>query len=117
MHIIYFWEGEGQSREPNCRTDVIGSDGVDFLACLLTDHGGQNYQSTIDWLDEGLSRIDLVKHGVIGSSEWDRDSWGVEIKDRKAKIYSLYDDGCFSIIDVEDFERALFGWRQFILAG
>ncbi|MGY4523817.1 hypothetical protein [Pseudomonas sp. TE21394] len=115
MKIIFFWDGEGNTREPCCRSDVLGRDGIDFLACLLTDHGGQRYESTIAWLDEGLSRVASVRSGAISSCDWSRDSWGVELNDGVAKIYSLYDEDYSSIMAIDDFEKALLDWNKFIL--
>ncbi|MCE0917623.1 MULTISPECIES: hypothetical protein [unclassified Pseudomonas] len=115
MEIVFFWSGEGSDREPGCRSDVLGRDGIDFLACLLTDHGGQKYESTIAWLDEGLSRVGLVRSGTIGSCDWSRDSWGVELKGQVAKIYSLCDEGCCFVLSINDFEKALLDWKKFIM--
>jgi len=117
MKIDFFWDGEGCSREPNCRSDILSNDGVDFLACLFTDHGGQKYQDSIPWLNEGLFRVEAIKFGAVDSSDWSRDSWGVELKDGAAKIYSLYDEDYFSVITIDEFERALIGWKEFLLAG
>lgn len=114
MKIIFFRDGEGTAREPCCRSDVLGRDGIDFLACLLTDHGGQKYESTIAWLDEGLSRVSSVRSGAIDSCDWSRDSWGVELKAESAKIYSLYDEDCFLVMAIDDFEKSLLDWRNFI---
>ncbi|MCP8463126.1 hypothetical protein NK553_04115 [Pseudomonas sp. ZM23] len=117
MEIIFFWEGDGGSREPNCRSDVLSDEGVDLLACVLTDHGGQGYGSTIGWLDEGLSRVELVKRGAVESSDWSRECWGVGLSGETARIYSLYDEDYFSNMSIDDFEKALLGWKRFILAG
>lgn len=114
MKIIFFWDGDGNARESSCRSDVLGGDGIDFLACLLTDHGGQKYESTIAWLDEGLSRISSVRSGAIDSCDWSRDSWGVELKNEGAKIYSLYDEDFFLVIAIDDFEKSLLEWKNFI---
>lgn len=116
MEISFFWDGEGGSREPGCRSDILTDEGVDILSCLLTDHGGQKYLSTVDWLDEGLSRVELVRRGAAERSDWSRESWGVELKCGVAKIYSLYDEGYFYNMNIDDFENALLGWRRFISA-
>ncbi|MCO7580453.1 MULTISPECIES: hypothetical protein [Pseudomonas] len=116
MEICFFWDDEDGACVPNCRSSVLNENGVDFLACLFTDHGGQKYESSIPWLDEGLSRIRLVKSGVVEKADWSRDSWGVELSKSLAKIYSLYDEDCCSIINIDEFERALLGWKGFILS-
>lgn len=115
MRICFFWDEEDGAFVPNCQSDITSESGVDFLACLFTDHGGQSYESSMPWLDEGLSRILSVKHGVVKNIDWSRDSWGVELNQRYAKIYSLYDEEYFSVISLEEFEKALTGWRKFIL--
>lgn len=66
-----------------------------MLACLLANSGGQKFQDSIPWLNEELSRVEAIKSGEIKASDWNRDSWGVEIKGESAKIYSLYDEGFF----------------------
>lgn len=115
MEICFFWDDEDGVYVPNCRSNVLNENGVDFLACLFTDHGGLKYENSIPWLDEGLSRILLVKDGVLKKTDWSRDNWGVELSQSSAKIYSLYDEDYFSIINIDEFEKALTGWRRFIL--
>ncbi|MDR6234569.1 hypothetical protein [Pseudomonas oryzihabitans] len=117
MNIIYFWYGENGNKEPGCRSDVLSDDGLDLLACLFTDHGGQKYESSLAWLDEGLSRVNQVELGTLKVSDWSRDSWGVELKNGMARIYSLYDEDCSIAIALDDFKKALLGWEKFIQAG
>ncbi len=114
MKISFSWRGDGGAREPICQSDLVGHDGIDFLACLLMDGGGRKYESTIAWLDEGLRKVAQVKSRKIDSCDWDRDSWGVELYGETAKIYSLYEDGCFMLLAIDDFEEALLGWRGFL---
>ncbi|WP_245002914.1 hypothetical protein [Stutzerimonas stutzeri] len=116
MKIRYFWSGESDNKEPGCQSDVLSVDGLDLLACLFTDHGGQKYESSIAWLDEGLSRVNQVRGGAIECSDWSRDSWGVELRNGMARVYSLYDEDCSATIALDDFERALLGWKRFIQA-
>ncbi|MEN1626974.1 hypothetical protein AAIH53_33395, partial [Pseudomonas aeruginosa] len=78
--------------------------------------GGQKYESSIAWLDEGLSRVNQIRRGAIECSDWSRDSWGVELRNGMARIYSLYDEDCSAAIALDDFERALLGWKRFIQA-
>ncbi|MEN1793189.1 hypothetical protein AAIH52_34545, partial [Pseudomonas aeruginosa] len=75
MKIRYFWAGEGENKEPSCQSDVLSDDGIDLLACLFVDHGGQKYESSIAWLDEGLSRVNQIRRGAIECPDWSRDSW------------------------------------------
>ncbi|ARH12322.1 hypothetical protein HW10_30035 [Pseudomonas aeruginosa] len=69
------------------------------------------------WLDEGLSRVNQIRRGAIECSDWSRDSWGVELRNGMARIYSLYDEDCSAAIALDDFERALLGWKRFICSG
>ena len=117
MEITFFWIDDDGGREPSCRSDILSCEGVDMLACLLTDSGGQRQKSTLSWLDEGVSRVDLIFGGEADISDWSRDSWGVELKKGVAKIYSLYDDNCFSIMPIEEFREALLSWKDFISKG
>ncbi|WP_256233653.1 MULTISPECIES: hypothetical protein [unclassified Pseudomonas] len=117
MKITFFWIDDDGGREPSCRSDILSREGVDMLACLLTDSGGQRQKSTLNWIDEGISRVDLVCGEEVDISEWSRDSWGVELKKGVAKIYSLYDETCFSIMPIEEFKKALLSWREFVYKG
>lgn len=69
---------------------------------------------TVPWLDEGIERVKLIKDSDLDLVDWSRDAWGVELSKGHAKIYSLYDDGCFEMLSLEAFEVALSAWRQFI---
>lgn len=117
MKVNFFWNEVGDGREPSCHSDVIGIDGVDFLSCLLSDNGGQQYKDTVKWLNEGLSRIQAVKYNAVSIAEWIRDSWGAELSGEMAKIYSLYDDDYFEVISIDDLEEAIVMWREFLCAG
>jgi len=93
---------------------MINKDGIDALACLLTDDGGQKLLDTVPWLDEGVNRINLVRNASVDFADWSRDAWGAELTRERAKIYSLYDDDCFEVLELDSFEMALLAWRNFI---
>lgn len=114
MGIRCFLGGDGEFCEPNCQSDFVGCEGIDFLACLLTDGGGQQYCNTIGWLDEGLLRVSQVKSRELDSCCWERDSWGVKFEGKIAMIYSLYEEGCSFSLAIDDFEMALLDWRNFL---
>lgn len=112
----FYW-GESDSRRwPCCRSGVLNGDGVDLIACLLMDDGGQTYLETVPWLDEGLDKIRQISRDQIEVIEWSRDAWGVVLAGKVAKIYSLYDETYFLDVTLEDFEGALLGWKKFIIS-
>ncbi|TWR61793.1 hypothetical protein FIV41_07210 [Pseudomonas marginalis] len=94
----------------------MGPDDVDILACLLIDDGGGPFVETILWLDEGLNRLIAVRREDEVSTEWARDAWATHISKSGVKIYSLYDEDFSITISLDDFERALRGWKDFLLS-
>lgn len=114
MKLSFSWEKSADGLSPSCSSDVFEKHGISPLACLLTDHGGQRFLDTVSWLDEGVARINIIKHSNIDSVDWSRDAWGAELSNGQAKVYSLYDDDCFEIINLDAFEMALLAWRGFI---
>lgn len=101
---------------PSCSTDMVGADGVDLLACLLIDDGGVPFNKTISWLDEGVNKLLAVRRGEEVFAEWARDAWGANISKSGAKIYSLYDEDFSVTISLGDFEKALQGWKDFLVS-
>lgn len=114
MKAEYYWSVQNGRSEPCCKSDVLSGDGIDLLGCLLTDNGGQRFENTVVWLDEGLYRLGQVRRGEADLCYWSRDSWGVELTCGFAKIYSLYDENCNATIALDDFEKALSAWAKFI---
>lgn len=117
MKLKFSWLSDGAVREPGCETDVPGPQGLDLLGCLLTDGGGQQYEATIAWLKEGLSKVRAVKQGELESHNWDREGWGAEISRENSRIYSLHDDDFFCFLTTDEFEAALSSWIAFLLEG
>lgn len=72
------------------------------------------FLDTVPWLDEGVERIRSVKDSKINFSDWSRDAWGAELTKDQVKIYSLYDEDYFELLNVDSFERALLAWLNFI---
>ncbi|ELP97597.1 hypothetical protein A979_19185 [Pseudomonas syringae BRIP34876] len=66
------------------------------------------------WLDEGVERIRSVKGSKIKFSDWSRDAWGAELTKGQVRIYSLYDENYFELINIDSFEGALLAWLNFI---
>jgi hypothetical protein len=114
MKLLLSWEKSVDGLSPGCSSNVVNKDGISPLACLLTDDGGQRFLDTVPWLDEGIERIKLIKCSSIDFADWSRDAWGAELSKEQAKIYSLYDDGCFETLSLDAFEMALLAWRKFI---
>lgn len=116
MNIRYFLEGSTGIATPWCSTDEVGPDNIDILACLLIDDGGIPLFETVAWLDEGLNRLIAVRREDEVSTEWARDAWATHISKSGVKVYSLYDEDFSITISLDDFERALRGWKDFLLS-
>ncbi|AIJ46587.1 Protein involved in mRNA turnover and stability [Comamonas testosteroni TK102] len=114
MKVSFFWIFSQDEKYPDCCTDIISEDGVDILACLLNDDGGQGYKNSIEWIDYGISKINKVIGNELKDFSWDRDSWGVNLRDDMAVIYSLLDDEYFVTMKINDFYDVLLRWRDFL---
>ncbi|WLH77709.1 hypothetical protein PSH81_18470 [Pseudomonas sp. FP2335] len=116
MNIRFFMEESAEFSSPRCSTDVERVDGVDLLACLLIDNGGVPFNETIPWLDEGVNRLLAVRRDEKVFTEWARDAWAAHISKDGVKIYSLYDEDFSVTISLGDFEKALRGWKDFLVS-
>jgi len=116
MKIYFSWENTEESLTPSCRSSVVNKDDVDLLSCILMDDGGQHYLQTTSWLDEGLNRVVSIKNKEINFSDWSRETWGAELTREEVKIYSLYDEDYFQILRLDEFEKALKSWRDFLVS-
>lgn len=114
MKLLFSWERSAGSLSPSCSSSTVNKDGVSPLACLLTDDGGQTSLEAVSWLNEGVNRIRLVKESKIDFSDWSRDAWGAELSKDEVKIYSLYDENYFELLNIDSFEAALLAWLNFI---
>ncbi|WP_343741083.1 hypothetical protein [Herbaspirillum huttiense] len=114
MKLTLSWMPSSDGLFPICSSDVSNKEGIDTLACVLSDDGGQGIWNVVPWLDEGIRRITSVTSDGVGMVNWIRDAWGVELTTTQAKIYSLYDESCFQVIALGSFEKALISWRDFI---
>ncbi|MGG5224068.1 hypothetical protein [Pseudomonas syringae pv. coryli] len=114
MKLHFSWEESAGVLSPSVSSSIVNKDGVSPLACLLTDDGGQLFLDTVPWLDEGVERIRSVKGSKINFSDWSRDAWGAELTKGQVRIYSLYDENYFELINIDSFERALLAWLNFI---
>lgn len=114
MIVNFLWTFYQGEKTPDCNTDIINEDGVDMLACLLNDDGGQGYKKSIEWIDFGISKTIQVIEKKLKDFTWDRDSWGVNLIEDKAVIYSLLDDGYSITMKIDDFYNTLLKWRDFL---
>ncbi|MFM0738142.1 hypothetical protein PQQ51_12945 [Paraburkholderia xenovorans] len=114
MKLFFSWINSPNGLTPFCESDLTNNDGVSALSCLLMDDGGRNYLQTIPWIDEGISRLNLVVNGGSGLLSWDREAWGVKVEGGKAVIYSLIDEDYCEEIEVGGLCNALWAWRGFL---
>ncbi|WP_051524201.1 hypothetical protein [Zymobacter palmae] len=117
MKINFFWENEGPFEGPNVKTDVFAKGNIDILQALLTDDGGLSKHTYIKIVNDSIHGIESVKNGGVEKFDWDRECWSARIEKNGVTLFSLYDESYFCIIDINDFEKALKGWRDFISKG
>lgn len=116
MKVEFFWIEEHSKKEPYLKTNIKNDEGVDLLAIVLSDDGGLGYKQSVEDIDTGIHGVNLIKEGESEHFDWARHSWGVVLGIKEAKIYSLYDENYFVIMDFNDFEKVLKEWRKFILS-
>jgi hypothetical protein len=114
MNIKFSWKRRTDGYHPVSGSNFLNQDGVSLLDCILMDSGGLPYSETIPWLNEGIKRIKSVATGELESSDWSRETWGVEFRNNKAKIYSLHDENYFQILSLDGFSKVLQEWTAFL---
>lgn len=114
MNIIFSWKNSADTLTPCCTSDVVNSDGISLLSCLLMDDGGIPFLQTIPWINEGISNINSILRGEVNSYSWDREAWGAFITVNKVKVYSLLDENYFEVISIQEIKNALESWVKFI---
>lgn len=114
MNIIFSWKRDADGYAPVSRSNLLNQDGVNLLDCVLMDSGGLHYLETIPWLNEGTNRIASVATRELESSDWSRETWGVEFRNNKAKIYSLHDEEYVQILSLDGFSKVLQEWTAFL---
>ena len=114
MNIKFSWKRDAHGYDPVSESDLLNRDGFSLLDCVIMDSGGLSYSKTIPWLNEGIKRIKSVAMGELGSSDWSRETWGVEFSNNKAKIYSMHDEEYFQILSLDGFSKALQEWAAFL---
>ena len=114
MNIRFSWERHDDRYDPVSESNVLNKDGVSLLDGVLMDSGGLPHLDTIPWLNEGIKRITSVATGELESSDWSRETWGVEFRNNTAKIYSLHDETYFQTLSLDGFSRVLREWTAFL---
>lgn len=114
MDIKFSWKRNAHRYIPVSESALLNGDGVSLLDCVLMDDGGLSCSATISWLDEVIKGIKSVATGDLESYDWDRETFGVEARDNKARIYSLYDEEYFQILSLDGFLKILQEWIAFL---
>jgi len=114
MKNYFSWETAMGNMTPSYHTDVVNKDGISLLACILMDDGGVPYLETLPWLTEGIDKIASIKNKEIDFYDWSRETWGAELTLGEVKIYSLHDEDYFQLLSLDEFEKALVAWKDFI---
>ena len=114
MKVTFSWESTAGTISPHCASEIVNSDGINLLSCLLMDDGGIPYLQSIPWIREGIAKINLVLSGEALSSSWGRESWGALMTIDGARIYSLHDEDYFENVTLQQFKNALISWENFI---
>ncbi|QDT99301.1 hypothetical protein [Gimesia aquarii] len=114
INFNFSWKREADGYTPVSNSTFLNQDGVSLLDCVITDSGGLCNLETIPWPDEGIKKIKSVATGELESSDWHRETWGVEFRKNKAKIYSLHDEEYFQILSIDGFLRVLQEWKAFL---
>lgn len=116
MNVCFSWSLVDDRFVPVSRSTLLNHDGFSLLDCILMDDGGLSRLKTIPWLIEGVKRCTSVAGGDSESSNWDRETWGVEFDRRGATIYSLHEPGYFQTLRLDGFLEALRIWIDFLQA-
>lgn len=114
MKLMFSWSDLAGTARPRCNSDVVNKDGISLLACLLMDDGGVSLPTTVSWIDDGIGMIDAVMKGEVAAGDWDRETWGANLKPNEVEIYSLYEETYSQVVSSSTFRRALIAWREFI---
>ncbi len=114
MELSFSWNESRGELSPHCASNAVNVDGICLLSSLLLDDGGCGHAHSLDWLDEGLKRVDSVSSGESRYLDWSRESWGAKLTSDVVTIYSLHDEACFQEFSLLQFRTALAAWRSFL---
>lgn len=90
---------------------------IEPLPTILTDDGGLDLNTSLNWIDEGLSMLEQVESGAKPDCEWNREEWGARIFADRVVIAYLHDDELREIVPTAIFKKVLSSWRNFVAAG
>jgi hypothetical protein len=68
----------------------------------------------LNWIQEGISRVEMILSGKAESLSWDREAWGVSMTIDEARIYSLHDEDYFESLTLQQLKNALVLWKNFV---
>lgn len=94
---------------------VLGA--IEPLPTILTDDGGLDLNTSLSWIDEGLSMLEQVESHAKQNCEWYREEWGAHIFTDRVVIAYLHDDELREIVPTPVFKKVLSSWRNFVAAG
>ena len=114
MQLTFSWTEQHGTLSPHCESNVVNRDGMCLLASILMDDGGCGHAHSIDWLDEGLKRIDSVSSGESRALDWSRETWGATLTNKEVTIRSLHDESYSQRVGLKEFETALAAWKSFL---
>ncbi|MET1256926.1 hypothetical protein [Aliikangiella maris] len=114
MKLELYWEEDDGQLVPRCHSDDVNSDGINLVSCLLMDDGGIPYQETVQWIEEGVEKVEAISNDSNSSLDWSREAWGASLTPEVTKVYSLHDEEYFSEISTSEFKEILTMWRDFI---
>ena len=114
IQLSFSWHDERGALSPHCESNAVNVDGICLLTSILLDDSGLSYAHVIDWLDDGLKRIDSVTSGESRSVDWDRETWGANLTRNEVTIYSLHDESYFQKFSLKQFHTALVAWKSFL---
>jgi len=114
MQLSFSWNDESGALSPQCESNAVNADGICLLASILMDDGGCGHAHSIQWLDEGLKRVDSVSSGESCSLDWCRETWGANLTKNEATIYSLHDESYLQRFSLNQFYIAVVAWKSFL---
>ena len=119
MKLEFTWVTGPAGPQATCTVQDASSTDICPLACLLMDDGGLDTSTSLEWLREGVARVDaaLFSGRKKSRTDWDREAWGSAVTEVETKVYSLNDEQCTETIPTLTFRRALLEWMKFVEAG
>jgi hypothetical protein len=114
VKLVFEWNRDGGYWSATCRADAVNSEGVSVISSLLMDSGGSPLLDTVEWIEEGIRRLDAASTQGNNVTNWSREDWGADIIGNKVKVYSLYDENYAEYLTTMEFRKALSEWRSFI---